>query len=149
MTQEQIKAGLAKTKPFEHRMQPRKLAGGAWVIDDTYNGNIEGLRAGLELLKALPGTRKWYVTPGLVDQGPETVDVHRELGSLIAAAGPAVVVLMKNSVTNYIMDGLHDAMYTGEVRIENEPLKFYTNLESFLAAGDIALLQNDWTDNYN
>ncbi len=149
LTPDQIKAGIAKTKPFEHRMQPRKLASGAWIIDDTYNGNIEGLRAGLALLKQLPAVRKWYVTPGLVDQGPETVRVHRELGTLIAAASPTVVVLMKNSVTNYIIDGLREAMYTGDVRQEADPLKFYTNLDSFLAAGDLALLQNDWTDNYN
>ncbi len=148
LTTEQIKQGIAKTTPFEHRMQPRKLAGGAYVIDDTYNGNIEGLRAGLALLKVLPAERKWYVTPGLVDQGPETVAVHRELGTLIAAAAPQVVVLMKNSATNYIVDGLREAMYTGEVREETDPLKFYSNLDSFLASGDLALLQNDWTDNY-
>lgn len=149
LTADQIASGIAKTKPFEHRMQSRKLAGGAWIIDDTYNGNIEGLRAGLALLKQLPAKRKWYVTPGLVDQGPETISVHRELGTLIAAASPAVVVLMKNSVTNYIIDGLREAMYTGDVRTETDPLKFYSHLDSFLAAGDLALLQNDWTDNYN
>ncbi len=149
LSTEQIMAGVAKTTPFEHRMQPRKLASGAWVIDDTYNGNIEGMRAGLALLKEVPAKRKWYVTPGLVDQGPEKIAVHRELGRLIGAANPHAVVLMKNSVTNYILDGIKETMYSGEVRTETDPLKFYKNLDNFFAAGDVALLQNDWTDNYN
>ncbi len=149
LNEAQLAAGIGKTKPFEHRMQPRQLAGGAWLIDDTYNGNIEGLRAGLMLLSELQATRKWYVTPGLVDQGEETIAVHRELGRLIGAAAPQIVVLMKNSVTNYIIDGIKETMYTGDVRIEADPLRFYTSLDSFLAAGDLALMQNDWTDNYN
>lgn len=146
LSQEQIIEGVAETKPYVHRMQPRNLHG-AWIIDDTYNGNIEGMRAGLELLKSLPAKRKIYVTPGLVDQGVETEAVHNELGKLIAAAQPNEVVLMKNSVTGLIKTGLGD--YSGKLRIESNPLEYYTNLEHFLAAGDLVLLQNDWPDSYN
>lgn len=138
---------VAKTAPFEHRMQPYQL-NGAWVIDDTYNGNIEGIRAGTELLKELPAKRKLYVTPGLVDQGAETQAVHAEMGRLIAASGADLVVLMQNSVTQYIQAGLEKAGFKGELQIESDPLNFYTGLGHFLAAGDLAMLQNDWPDNY-
>ncbi len=148
LTAEQIKSGIAKTAPFEHRMQPRMLAGG-WVIDDTYNGNLEGIRAGLALLKELDATRKIYVTPGLVDQGEESEKVHRQMGGLIADANPTQVVLMKNSVTKWIQDGLTKEGYKGKIVIENEPLDFYTNLDQLIAVGDVILMQNDWTDNYN
>lgn len=138
---------VAKTAPFEHRMQPYQL-NGAWVIDDTYNGNIEGIRAGTALLKELPAKRKLYVTPGLVDQGAETQAVHEEMGRLIAASGADLVVLMQNSVTPFIQTGLEQAGFTGELQVEPDPLNFYTGLSHFLAAGDLALLQNDWPDNY-
>jgi UDP-N-acetylmuramyl pentapeptide synthase len=147
LTKAQVRAGIAKTKPFEHRMQPYRLAGG-WIVDDTYNGNLEGIRAGTQLLKDLQVARKIYVTPGLVDQGDETERVHREAGKLIAAAGPDVVVLMKNSVTAFIKQGLEKGKFTGEVRIETNPLDFYTNLNHFVATGDLVVMQNDWTDNY-
>lgn len=147
LSDKQVQAGIAKTKPFEHRMQPYRL-GGAWVIDDTYNGNLEGIRAGTELLKELPATRKIYVTPGLVDQGIETERVHREAGSLIAAANPELVVLMQNSVTKFIRQGLDKAKFEGNVQIETNPLEFYTNLTHFVASGDVVVMQNDWTDNY-
>lgn len=147
LTDYQIKEGVAATAPFEHRMQPYNL-GGAWVIDDTYNGNIEGIRAGTALLKELSASRKIYVTPGLVDQGKESKRVHQEMGRLIAAADPDIVVLMSNSVTMSIMQGLRDAGYQKEVIVEDDPLGFYVNLQAFVANGDVVLMQNDWTDNY-
>ncbi len=147
LSSEQVQHGIAKTKPFEHRMQPYEL-GGAWVVDDTYNGNLEGIRAGTELLKELKAKRKIYITPGLVDQGEETERVHQEIGRLIAAAHPGIVVLMKNSTTDFIKNGLKAGDFKGELRIESDPLDFYTNLKHFVAAGDLVVMQNDWPDNY-
>ncbi len=147
ISEDKIESGIAKTEPYKHRMQPYPL-NGAWIIDDTYNGNLEGIRAGTELLRELHAKRKWYVTPGLVDQGKETEIVHKEAGELLAKAQPDVVVLMQNSVTTYIQSGLETAGYEGELKIESHPLEFYSNLVNFVAAGDLVLMQNDWTDNY-
>lgn len=143
----EIELGLSKTRPYEHRMQPR-LVQGAWLIDDTYNGNLEGLQAGLRLLSELPAKRKWYVTPGLVDQGNETEKVHLLLGKAIAESDPDIVVLMQNSVRQIIQKSMEEHGYTGDLRIEKNPLEFYTNIEHLIAVGDIVLMQNDWTDNY-
>jgi UDP-N-acetylmuramyl pentapeptide synthase len=92
--------------------------------------------------------RKIYITPGLVDQGEEMERVHIEVGKLIAEAKPNLVVLMQNSVTDFIEKGLKQAKFEGEVRTERDPLEFYTNLNQFVAAGDLVVMQNDWTDNY-
>ncbi len=147
LSKEQVVAAISKTKPFEHRLQPYKLAD-AWVIDDTYNGNLEGIRAGTQLLKDLSAKRKIYITPGLVDQGVENENVHIEIGKLIADASPDSVVLMKNSVTKYIREGLKIGKYSGKLSIEADPLTFYTNLNHFVASGDLVVMQNDWPDNY-
>ncbi len=148
LTKAQIKAGIAATAPFEHRMQPYQI-GGAWVVDDSYNGNLDGIRAGTQLLKELEAKRKVYVTPGLVDQGNETAKIHNEMGRLIAEAKPDMVVLMQHSVTKDIQKGLIDAGYQGEILVENDPLNFYQNLQLFVANGDLVMLQNDWPDNYS
>lgn len=146
LSPKQIETGVAKTKAFEHRMQPRKLHG-AWIIDDTYNGNIEGIQAGLAFLKAVDAKRKIYVTPGLVDQGREKAAVHRGLGRAVVDAQPDILVLMHNSTTEYILEGLGNK-FRGELFIQHDPLEFYNNLDVFVAAGDVVLMQNDWTDNY-
>ncbi|HUB93584.1 MAG TPA: Mur ligase family protein [Verrucomicrobiae bacterium] len=147
LTASQVEAGIAKALPYEHRMQPYKL-GEAWIIDDTYNGNLEGVRAGTALLAALPAKRKLYVTPGLVDQGIETQRVHEEMGRLIAQAQPDIVILMRNSSTPYIQAGLEAGMFKGTLHLEDLPLEFYQNLNQYVVTGDVVLMQNDWTDNY-
>lgn len=147
LTDKQIEKGIAEAKAYEHRMQPYTL-NGAWIIDDTYNGNLEGIKAGTELLAELEATRKIYVTPGLVEQGREKKRVHQEVGRLIAHANPDIVVLMQNSVTDYIADSLKSAGFKGQIDIQPDPLLYYSNLAEFVAGGDIVMLQNDWTDNY-
>ena len=142
-----IESVIANTEPYEHRMQPYELDG-AWIIDDTYNGNIDGIRAGTELLGELPAKRKIYVTPGLVDQGKETKAVHLQAGKLIAAAKPDIVVLMQNSVSGIISQGLREAGFKGELKLIDDPLDFYNHLDRLVAKGDLVLMQNDWTDNY-
>ena len=147
LNDDQIKVGVAATRPYEHRMQPRSLHG-AWIIDDAYNGNIEGMKAGLSLLAALPAQRRIYVTPGLVDQGSENEQVHVELGKLIAQSAPDVVVLMQNQNTPYIERGLREEGFDGQVTLEDDPLTYYSGLEHHLAAGDVVMLQNDLPDSY-
>lgn len=146
LTSEQIEKGLQDVEPFEHRMQPRKIHG-AWVIDDTYNGNSDGVTAGLALLKEADAKRRIYVTPGLVEQGDQTQAVHESIGRQIAQSAD-VAVLMNNSVTAYIVAGLHENHFEGETILIDDPLDFYTNLDQFVAGGDVVLMQNDWTDNY-
>lgn len=147
LSSEEIQAGVGKTVPFEHRMQARRLHG-AWLIDDTYNGNLEGFKAGLSLLAQLDAKRKIYVTPGLVDQGEETERVHVEIGHAIAKTNPDKVVLMQNDNTEFIQQGMKSEGYQGEVITENDPLNFYNNIEQFVAAGDLVLMQNDLPDAY-
>ena len=147
LSDDAITKGVSLAKPFEHRMQPYQL-NGAWVIDDTYNGNLEGIRAGTTLLRELKAKRKLYVTPGLVDQGQATQEIHEEVGRLIAASGADTVVLIKHSVTDFIKAGLAAGGFQGELIIEPDPLEFYSNLSQFVAVGDLIMMQNDWSDNY-
>jgi UDP-N-acetylmuramoyl-tripeptide--D-alanyl-D-alanine ligase len=146
VTNKQIEAGMHRVVPFEHRMDPRPLHG-AWIIDDTYNGNSLGVAAGLAFLKSSGAKRRVYVTPGLVETGNAAQSVHEEIGMLVAESAD-VVVLMKNSVTEFIKTGLAEKKFTGSLIEVDNPLEFYTNLEHFVAMGDIVLMQNDWTDNY-
>lgn len=147
LNEKQVIEGVSRTVSFEHRMQPYNI-GAAWIIDDSYNGNLEGVKAGLGLLRELPAKRKIYVTPGLVDQGSEKERTHVEIGRLIAKARPDKVILMRNSTTSYIQKGLIIDNYNGEVQIESDPLNFYQNVEHIVAGGDLLMMQNDWTDNY-
>ena len=134
-------------KPFEHRMERIDMSG-AIVIDDTYNGNSSGIAAGLNFMKNIDAAKKIYVTPGLVEQGNKSQEIHEQIGRQIADAGINKVYLIKNSVTNYIIEGLSEMQYSGDITIVDNPIEFYENLAMYTSMGDVVLMQNDWTDNY-
>lgn len=142
-----IRKTLATIQPYEHRFKPRAFNGG-WLIDDTYNGSIEGMRAGLAFLSEVECSgKKRYATPGLVDQGEETQRVHEELARAITACSPDVVYLMNNSATAIVREKL-GIDFKGVVKIIDDPLEFYLSIGDHVAQGDILLCQNDLPDFY-
>lgn len=147
LTGQQVAMGIAETKPFEHRMEPRIDGGVVW-IDDSYNGNPDGAAAAIEFLKTLQGNRRWYVTPGLVEMGSRKEEIHREMGRKLAEAGIEKVVLIRDSVTPYIEQGLKEAQYAGEIIWFDYGPTAYNALPKMTIAGDVILLQNDWPDQY-
>jgi len=69
MSNEEIQKAVAKLEPVEHRLQIIK-AGGKIILDDGYNGNIDGMLEGVRLC-SLHNGNKVIVTPGLVESSDE------------------------------------------------------------------------------
>lgn len=145
---EQIRQGLNKTKPFDHRLEPKTDAQGVTTLDDSYNGNPDGVSAVIEFLGSLKNHRRFYVTPGLVEMGPRIKEVHQNIGRLLAKAGIEKVILIKNSVTPFIYEGLKEQNYQGEITWFDDALAAFAALPQLTVAGDVVLLQNDWPDQY-
>ena len=60
-----IQKGLSTLKAVDHRLQ-RIDAGGKVILDDSFNGNIDGTMASFSLASTYTG-RKVVITPGLVE----------------------------------------------------------------------------------
>ena len=148
MSHEQIRQGIANIRPFSHRLEAKTDASGVTILDDSYNGNPDGVRVIIEFLASLKGRRRFYVTPGLVEMGEKTKTVHREIGASLAGAGIEHVVLIKNSATPYIAQGLADAGYAGKVAWFDDAASAYASLPHLTVEGDVVVLQNDWPDQY-
>ncbi len=65
LSDKQIQEGLSTLKSVPHRLQ-RIDAGGKVILDDSYNGNIDGMMASFALAASYEG-RKVIITPGLVE----------------------------------------------------------------------------------
>ena len=65
LSDEQIQEGLSTLKAVDHRLQ-RIDAGGKVILDDSFNGNIDGMMASFDLASTYEG-RKVVITPGLVE----------------------------------------------------------------------------------
>jgi UDP-N-acetylmuramoyl-tripeptide--D-alanyl-D-alanine ligase len=145
---DQVKEGISKTTPFDHRLEPKTDNAGVITLDDSYNGNPDGVNAVIAFLASLKGHRRFYVTPGLVEMGLRTEEVHKQIGKQLAQANIEKVILIKNSVTSYIEQGLKEKGYKGEVVWFDDALAAFAALPLLTVKGDVVLLQNDWPDQY-
>ena len=66
---EEIQRAVKGLETVEHRLQ-RIDAGGKIILDDGFNGNLDGMKEGINLCSQHPG-RKVIVTPGLVESSEE------------------------------------------------------------------------------
>lgn len=145
---EEVKIKLSQMKPVEHRLQPREGSQGVLVIDDTYNGNPDGVRAAIEVLQNFENRRTLYLTPGLVEVGKESEEVHREIGRLLGEAVDQVL-LIETSMTPYMMEGLEEMGYEEEnLHIFGTRQEAHGSLGEILQPDDVILFQNDWPENY-
>ncbi|UCE31511.1 MAG: UDP-N-acetylmuramoyl-tripeptide--D-alanyl-D-alanine ligase [Burkholderiales bacterium] len=74
-----IVAGLEAFRPAAGRLVRHRLAGGATVIDDSYNANPDSVRAAIELL-ADAGGRTLLVLGDMGEVGAQGPAFHREVG---------------------------------------------------------------------
>lgn len=148
MTPEGIEAGVALIKPVPHRLEIRRVPGDVLIIDDSYNGNPEGVREAIEVLGRFAGRRKIYLTPGLVEMGKRTQEVHRAIGNQLKNVAD-VVLLIDNSVTGFIRQGLEEEGFAPEnIRVFSNARQAHTSLPDILKPGDVILFQNDWPEGY-
>ncbi len=149
LSDHQIINGVKNIKPVPHRLQPiinrnsRTL-----IIDDSYNGNPDGVREAIKTLGLFKNRKKIYVTPGLVEMGEKSPDIHYNIG--VGLTGTAdLVVLIKNSVTPNIERGLLKEGFNPKNIIWFDSADVaYKSIKSLAKPGSVVLLQNDWPDNY-
>lgn len=148
MTRTEITHGVAMARPVTHRLEPVSVASGILVIDDSYNGNPDGAREAVRVLARFKGKRKIYVTPGLVEMGVRSAEIHRAIGTDLASVAD-IVILIKNSATGFIAEGLKAGDFKSkDIVWFDTAADAHAALPAILKSGDVVLFQNDWPDNY-
>jgi len=131
--EEQIKQALQELQPVEHRLQKIE-AGGKLIIDDSFNGNIDGMLSSFDLASTYEG-RKVVITPGLVEVDDKlNIQVAKranEVFDLVVVTGELNYEIFKEYIDSDKLMHLKDK----------------SQFESFLAqntkAGDLILFAND------
>ncbi|WP_029770873.1 UDP-N-acetylmuramoyl-tripeptide--D-alanyl-D-alanine ligase [Pseudogulbenkiania sp. MAI-1] len=81
-----IAAGLAGFAGVKGRLQRKRAANGATLIDDTYNANPDSMKAGIDVLLKAAAPR-WFVMGDIGELG-ETADLlHAEVGAYARERG--------------------------------------------------------------
>ncbi|RAX54308.1 UDP-MurNac-pentapeptide presynthetase MurF [Helicobacter sp. 16-1353] len=66
MKPKEIQELVSKIQPIEHRLEKIE-ANGKIILDDSFNGNLNGIREAIRLASLHKGGKKIIVTPGLVE----------------------------------------------------------------------------------
>ena len=139
---------IENIKPIKHRLEPIINNNGTIIIDDSYNGNSTGAAEAIQLLSKFSSRKKIYITPGIVESGNRAKEIHYEIGKKLGTVAD-LVLLINNSVTDYLIDGLESVNYPKEqIIIFVSAKEAHQQLSTLIAKNDVILFQNDWPDNY-
>lgn len=146
LTLDEIRDAVADIRQVPHRLELLYNAvTDITIIDDSYNGNKNGIESGLQVLSRASG-RKVVLTPGLVELGSSSCTIHNRIGQLYAKQAD-LVLLIKSPATPYIIDGMESSGFT-QYRMYETTQAAHADLGNVLKKGDTIIFQNDFTDNY-
>ncbi|WP_407643638.1 Mur ligase family protein [Campylobacter portucalensis] len=124
---------VSNLKSVEHRLQKIE-AKGKFIIDDSFNGNFEGMSKSYELVSQYEG-KKVIITPGIVEATKEMNEALakkiNEIFDLIIITGSLNAEIFKNIIDENKLIILKDKRYL--TKILGEKTK----------AGDLILFSND------
>ncbi|HUD09288.1 MAG TPA: UDP-N-acetylmuramoyl-tripeptide--D-alanyl-D-alanine ligase [Patescibacteria group bacterium] len=115
------------------------------VIDDAYNSNVTGFKEALNLLGNFEDREKVIVTPGIVDLGAKTLEIHKKLGKLAEKICDEIVLVGKSDRTNGLSAGVNNQK---KVHWINSIRDLQTVLKTLNLKNPVVLLENDLPDNY-
>ena len=88
-----IAEGLGAFRPYTGRLQVKRTAGGATVIDDSYNANPDSVRAAIDVLASCPPPTA-LVLGDMGEVGEHGAEFHREVGAYARTKGVSQLLAM-------------------------------------------------------
>ena len=144
---EEIRRGIEKLQPVEHRLQLIE-SGGVYILDDGYNCNEKGAKQAIDALCRFE-KGKIIVTPGIVECGRLEEEINGKLGEEIANANLDKVILVGDTLVGAVKSGYVSA--GGDLQ-KLTTVKTIDGAKELLAgnlkAGDAVLFLNDLPDVY-
>ncbi len=127
-------ASLATASLSKWRMELRDLAGGATLLNDSYNANPDSTRAALDALAAIEGERRIAVLGEMRELGDDSEAEHFAVGEYAASRSDVVVAV--GEAVRPIADGAGDRSVA---LADNDAAVDW--LRGHLAAGDVVLVK--------
>ena len=134
---------LKKLKPVPHRLEISTSTTGLTIIDDAYNSNVTGFKAALSLLDSFEGKQKVIATPGIVELGDKTTEIHEQLGNLANKICDQILLVGRSERTEGLARGADNP---NKVRFIDSLQEVYGLIKD--PEKTILLIENDLTENY-
>ncbi len=138
-----IRDAVKNLKPVSHRLEVKYLKDKV-LIDDSYSSNVSGFKVALDLLKSFNKNTRIIVTPGIVELGNRTIEIHKELSELVNKVCDVVILVGKNEKTN----ALANKVDRKKINYINSIKNLNSTLEKLGLKNPVILIENDLPENY-
>jgi UDP-N-acetylmuramoyl-tripeptide--D-alanyl-D-alanine ligase len=140
---ESIVGGLNAFKGIQGRFMLIHLPGGATLVDDTYNSNPSSLRAALESLQGLAGSRGRVIVGlgEMMELGDETVPAHREAGGMVADMNAHYFLAMGEHAREMIKGAVKRGYPRERAEVVGDHIGMVEKIRDVMREGDLILLK--------
>ncbi len=142
MEQEEIISALESFVPDEKFVFTYSLNNGVRVIDDGDTSNPKGFAAIIVLAKSMSAAKKILITPGIVDLGNDSKDIHLELARQAQRVFDQVVFVGESGKQEFMQ------VFGSELLTQSEQLE---EVVSHLDSNDLIIIEGrmpSWTKKY-
>ncbi len=144
----EIADGISRIQSIGHRLELLPNNKNIVIIDDSYNSNVDGVGAAMEVLDNFSG-RKIVLTPGLIELGKIENLANFELGKTLSNHADLVIIIGNHNAEMIINGLIEGGMSRDNIKFAKSLNKGNQLLNEILKEGDVVLFENDLPDNYN
>ena len=119
----------------------RTMRDGVLVLNDCYNSNPDAARAMLDVLRDTPARRRIAVLGEMLELGPWTGPLHRDIGEYAARGGIDVLLGIRGAATEMIAAARSAGMGADAACFFPEPMEAGRALRAMVHAGDAVLFK--------
>lgn len=134
---EEAASGLASLRAPERRGQVLRL-GNIQVINDCYNSNPKALAAMVDVLVAMPASRRVVVAGEMLELGPQSAELHRSAGEQMTAKGVDLLLGVQGAAAEMVASARRAGIEAEFVSTSEEAGQW---LAGHTRAGDVVLLK--------
>ena len=146
VSNENIEIGIEKLKPIKARLERLTADGGATILNNGYNSNIDSVDGALGTVALFNRKHTLVITPGFIETN-SAYDDNFMLGQKIAKVATDVVIV-KTLNRDAIVDGLKSVGFDLDRVTFASSFSDIKNYVNTLDKDYVVLIENDLPDNY-
>jgi UDP-N-acetylmuramoyl-tripeptide--D-alanyl-D-alanine ligase len=135
-----IRRGLERVVPVGNRMRRITLPNGVTIVNDSYNANPASVAAGLRSLKDTAARRRIAVLGDMLELGPASAALHRDVGRLAAELGIDALWVCGDHARD-VADGARSTMPADAVHVADSHAAIAAELAAAVRDGDWVLVK--------
>ena len=144
---EKIAKRASLVLPTEHRLEIKQY-GNITLIDNSFNANATSYKSSFKLLREYPGKQKIIITPGLVEIGTDSGEIHQQLAIDATLAADQIIIVGENA-REELLSGIRETKFSKDdlflVETTNQALDLLKRIAKPQA---VVLIENDLPDQY-